>query len=526
MLGDEVMINADLGGMLKHFKRKDLFAVCGIVHESDKSSIKKTYSSMVNPDGRVFRLIEKPRFPINNLKGTGYCIFKNEILDYIDKTPINAYRQQKELVDMIQCAVDDGKDVRVYKIADGYTNVNNYEDLNVAKEMVKKSKPKVLIVHNQMKYYGGGELLIVELCNWLTKMGIKNDILALSKSLEVENALINTEIIIPENNIDLNPPGYKNIKDILSAIKVFRKKLNEIEKNYDVINFHDFPVTWALWPRKKPAVWFMNNPPNLYSKPDAGNFYKILNKVRIWFDKFIIRNSIDIITVAESLNQIRAKERYKMNAKLVDFGIDYDFFSGGNAKIAAEKFNLQNKFVIVQSGVLCGVKNQFGSIRAIEKIKDKIPNVLMVFTGKEDAEYKKKLEAYVRERKLEKFVLFLGFLKTRNELRDLYKAADVGLFPIKKQGGVLAPIEALCAGIPIIVSEEMETASMIKQNNLGIVTKEYDKEILKIYQDKEKYKKLAAEGTSFVKNNLSWKAFTEKMVEAYIFAWDKHKKLH
>ncbi|HTY44336.1 MAG TPA: nucleotidyltransferase family protein, partial [Patescibacteria group bacterium] len=195
MLGDEVMINTDMKGMLKKFKREDLFAICGVVSEKDKSSIKRTYSVMINKEGRVFRLIEKPRFPINNLKGTGYCIFKNEILDYISKTPINAYRNQKELVDMIQCAVDDGKDVRIHKIADQYTNVNTYEDLNVAKEMIKSSKPKVLIIHNQMKYYGGGELLIVELANELTKRGIKNDILALSSSKEVENQLLNTEVI-------------------------------------------------------------------------------------------------------------------------------------------------------------------------------------------------------------------------------------------------------------------------------------------------------------------------------------------
>ena len=372
MLGDEILINADIVGMLKKFRREDLFAICGIVNEKDKSSIKKTYSVLSNEDGRIFRLIEKPRFPISDIKGTGHCVFRNEILDYIDKTPINMYRNQKELVDMIQCAVDDGKNIKIHKIAEGYANINEFEDLNMAKEMIKKIKPKVLIIHNQMKYYGGGELLIVELANELTRRGIKNDILALSKSEEVENALLNTEIITPNNNIDLRPPGYKNMGDIFNAIKVFRKKLKEIEKNYDVINFHDFPVTWTLWPRKKPCVWFMNLPPNLYSKPDAGFFYKTLNKVRIWLDKFIVRQSVDIITVAESLNLIRAKKRYGKQAKLIDFGIDYNFFSKGNAQRAIKKFNLKNKFVVVQSGILCDVKNQFESVKAIEKVKDKI----------------------------------------------------------------------------------------------------------------------------------------------------------
>ncbi|MDD5012048.1 MAG: sugar phosphate nucleotidyltransferase [Candidatus Nanoarchaeia archaeon] len=523
MLGDEVMIDTDVKGMITKFRREDLFAVCGIVYENDKSSIKRTYSVMTSKEGRIFRLVEKPRFPISNLKGTGYCVFKNEILDYVDKTPINAYRNQKELVDMIQCAVDDGKEVKIHRIARDYTNVNTYEELNIAKEMIKKSKPKVLIIHNQMKYFGGGELLIVELANELTKRGIKNDILALSSSKDVEEQLLNTEVIIPENNIYLNPPGYKNMSDILNAIKVFRKKLNEIIDNYDVINFHDFPVTWTLWPKKKPSVWFMNLPPNLYSKPKAGLVLKTLNKLRIWLDRFIVRGSIDVITVAESLNQIRAKKRYGKNARLIDFGIDYEFFSKGKAANAIKKFNLKNKFVIIQSGILCDVKNQLESIKAVEKVKDAIPNILLVLTGKEDAEYKKKLGAYIKEKKLEKFVLFLGFLKTREELRDLYKSADIGLFPIKKQGGVLAPIEVLCAGIPIIVSTEIETASLIKKNNLGTITTEYDKEILNIYREKERYKKIARGGALFVKNNLSWKAFAEKMVEAYMFSWKKRE---
>ncbi len=524
MLGDEVMINVDLKGMLKKFRNEELFCACGGVYESDKLSIKKTYSAIVNKTGRIFRLIEKPRIPLNKIKGTGYCIFRNEILDYINKTPINMYRNQKEMVDLIQCAIDDGKKVKIHKIADAYTNVNTLEDLEMAKSMIKKTRPRVLIIHNQMKYYGGGELLIVNLANELTKMGVKNDILALSSSKEVEKDLLNTEIIVPKNEIELNPPGYSNIPDILQAIKIFRKKLKEIEKNYDVINFHDFPVTWTLWPRKKAAVWFMNQPPNLWSKPDAGFFYKSLNKLRILADRYIIRRSVDFITVAETLNQLRAKKRYGKSAKLVDFGINYEFFSKGDEAKAIKQFNLNKKFVVVQSGILCDVKNQLESIKAIEKLKDKIPNILLLLTGREDETYKQKLKEYVKEKKLEKHVLFAGYLKTREELRDIYKVADVGLFPIKKQGGILAPLEALCAETPIIVSKEIEIASLVEKNELGIVTKDYVEALLKIFKDKKAYNEQAKKGAFFIKDNLSWKAFSEKMLTYYTAAWKKYKK--
>jgi len=523
MLADEIVVDAKLKDMLKRFRDENLFAICGVIFEKDLGSIGKTYTAMVNEKGRAFRLIEKPKVKIDNIKGTGHCILKNEILDYIPRTPINAIRGQKELVDLIQVAIDDGKNVEIFHIAKDYVNINTKEDLNLAKEMIKKNNPRVLIVHNQMKYYGGGELLIVEMANWLTKRGIKNDILCLSSSKEVEDKLMNTEIIIPKHNVDLRPPGYKNMKDILMAIKAFRRKLKEIYKNYDVINFHDFPTTWTLFPRRKPAVWFMNLPPNLYSKPDAGFFYKTLNKFRIWLDRFIVRYSIDIITVAESMNQVRARRRYGRGSRLIDFGINYDFFSKGNAERARKKFNLKDRFVLIHSGILCNVKNQFESVKTIAKVKDKIPNILLILTGKEDPEYRKKLEEYVKEKKIEKNVLFAGYLATREELRDLYKAADVGLFPIGKQGGVLAPLEALCAGIPIVVSEEMETASLIKQNDLGIVTKDYANTILDIYNNQKEHKEKAKKAAIFVKKNLSWKIFTERMLKAYKDAWKKNK---
>jgi len=523
MLADEIVPNAKMKQMIKKFKDEELFGLCGVVFEKDRYSIGKTYTAMINEKGRAFRLIEKPKVKINNIKGTGHCILKNEIFNYIKRTPINAIRGQKELVDLIQVAIDNGRKVHIYPLSKSYINVNTEEDLNLAKELIKKSNPRVLIVHNQMAYYGGAELLIVEMANWLTKRGIKNDILTLSKSKEVENDLINTEIIVPLNDIDIHPPGYSNIKDILKAIKIFRKKIRKIKHEYDVINFHDFPVTWTLWPRKKPAVWFMNQPPNLWSKPNAGFFYKILNKIRIVFDRFVVRGTMDVITVSDEFNKQRARERYNMNSQIVFCGINHGFFSQGNAEKARKKFNLKGKFVLMQSGILTGVKNQMESLRTINKLKNKIPNLLLILTGKDDPEYRKKLEEYAKKNKLEKYVLFAGNLETREELRDLYAAANVGLFPIGKQGGWLAPFEMLCAGTPIVVSSDMGIESVIRKNKLGIATKDYCKAILEIYNNQQEYNKQANKAAFFIKNNLSWEIFTDRMIYAFKKAWGKYK---
>ncbi len=521
MLGDEVLIDSNIKKMFIKFRDEDLFAVCGVVFETNKSSIGKTYSSMVNEKGRVFRLIEKPKFPINQIKGTGHCIFKNEIFEYIEKTPISMKRGEKELVDMIQEAIDEGKPVYTFPISKEYVNINTKEDYDLAKDLMKKSYPKVLIIHPQMKYFGGAELLIVELCNWLTKKGIKNDILTNSLSREVEKKLVNTKIINLNEKIDIGPTGFASIKDILKFIKIYRIKLRKIIKNYDVVNFHNFPVTWTLFPRKKPCVWMLNEPPNLWSRPDAGIFLKTLNKIRIWLDKVIVRNSVDIICVADEFNKKRAFERYERNSKIVYYGVNYDFFSKGNSKKAKEKWKLKNKFVVIQSGVLTKVKNQLESIKTINKIKNKIPNILLVLAGKADSEYKEKLDSYIKEHKLTKHVLFTGNLD-RKELRDLYKACDLGLFPIGKQGGWLAPFESLCSGNPIIVSEDLGAASVIKKFKLGLVTNDFSEAVLEIYQNKNR-KIQAKKSSLFVKKYFGWDKFADKLIKSYKDAWKKYK---
>lgn len=131
-LGDEILANPKHRLMLEKFHKEDLFGVCGVVVEKERSRISKTYAIVQDGDHRIYRLIEKPRMPLNNLMGTGNCVFKNELLSYIEHTPINQKRGEKELPDLIQCAVDEGNIVKSFIICDGYTNINSEEDLREA----------------------------------------------------------------------------------------------------------------------------------------------------------------------------------------------------------------------------------------------------------------------------------------------------------------------------------------------------------------------------------------------------------
>ena len=135
-LGDQILTKPKIKEMISHYKEKNLFTVCGAINESNKSKISKTYAIMANENKRIFRLIEKPKNPIGNIQGTGFCVFRNELLNYISQTPTNLIRGEKELVDWIQSAIDEGQAVEYYIVGDKYTNINTEDDYIYAKDIL------------------------------------------------------------------------------------------------------------------------------------------------------------------------------------------------------------------------------------------------------------------------------------------------------------------------------------------------------------------------------------------------------
>ncbi len=129
-LADEVLVDPKHDEMIRRFKRQDVFALCGAVWVEDITQISKTYSIIYNEqNNQIYRLIEKPRRPFNNLMGTGNCVFKNDIFDYIQYTPINQQRGEKELPDLIQCSIDNGRLVEFFDVGGGYININTVDDI-------------------------------------------------------------------------------------------------------------------------------------------------------------------------------------------------------------------------------------------------------------------------------------------------------------------------------------------------------------------------------------------------------------
>lgn len=363
---------------------------------------------------------------------------------------------------------------------------------------------RVLIINPGIHVYGGAELLIVRLANYMTKQGIENALLTTSILPEMAEDFINTELIVV-------PSSRKRFGEHIALHKGIRENI----KNFNVLNPHNYPAELSVFPYSRPIVW-MCNEPFLYLMQNLRTSLrsKLKNKSLLYFEKFITKFLIDYAVVADEYNAKRFKTIYGSQPEIIHYGIDYEFFSKGQAKGVIEEFGLSDNFIILHVGWLNPFKNQIESLKALNKLKDMIPNVKLVLAGYQESTYKSALDKYIKEKQLSKWVLFTGHID-RAKIRDLYHACHVLLHPIKAQGGWLSAFEALCAEKPIVVSKEMTASYIIEREQIGTVTNDFANAIYDIYNNPEKYHEVGKQGRKWVTNNLSWEKFSESMVKLF-----------
>jgi glycosyltransferase involved in cell wall biosynthesis len=364
---------------------------------------------------------------------------------------------------------------------------------------------RVLIVNPRFFIYGGAELLIVELCRYLTRKNVEHALLTTAIIPEVSQALPKTRII-------LIPCRWDSLKFYFNLWLAVRKHASQ----YDLINIHNFPAEFSAFMSRRPVVW-MCNEPELYlrkinTKSRRG---KLLGAPVFLFERWIVRNFIRKTIVSDPFNARRFQSLYGIAPSVVNYGIDYDFFSvPDESGVHRLKAQWGKRFVILHVGMMTPLKNQLRSLQALCEVKKRIPDCLLVLAGSWEDAYKSLLDSFIIENQLAKNVIFTGHID-RQELKSYYYTCNVLLHPIGSQGGWLAPFEALCAALPIVVAPDMTASEIITEKQLGTVTNDYEEVINCIYEQPSSYQAMAQYGKQWVRENLSWDKFCQGMLDVF-----------
>lgn len=157
---------------------------------------------------------------------------------------------------------------------------------------------------------------------------------------------------------------------------------------------------------------------------------------------------------------------------LTPYSVDNAYWLAQAAELAARKAQLKGELgfepettIVLFSGKLIAVKRPLDLLKAFERA-GKGTRAGLVFVG--DGELRGQLEVYARERGLMN-VRFVGF-KNQTELAPVFAMADVFVLPSGFEPWGLVVNEALCFGLPVIVSDRVGAAGdLVKPGVNGFI---------------------------------------------------------
>ena len=130
MLGDIYFhLNAPLRPLCDQVLSGEVNANLVSMYEPDPAMMRRNFVIQADDDGRVRRVIEKPRYVNSQLKGCGLYVFDPHIFDAIRRTPRTAMRDEYEITDSIQILINDGYIVHHQPVVERDLNLTKPDDL-------------------------------------------------------------------------------------------------------------------------------------------------------------------------------------------------------------------------------------------------------------------------------------------------------------------------------------------------------------------------------------------------------------
>ena len=138
-LSDEIFINPNTDFISRYQNRTADF-LCGIIKEKEPERIKENYAVIADKQGNLLSTREKPTEIVNDLKGTGFCIFSKDCMDILKSAYSDEKNMPCDLCDFMNLLIWEGKKGRCFEVADSEININTKADLDYAIALTEEQK--------------------------------------------------------------------------------------------------------------------------------------------------------------------------------------------------------------------------------------------------------------------------------------------------------------------------------------------------------------------------------------------------
>lgn len=283
-------------------------------------------------------------------------------------------------------------------------------------------------------------------------------------------------------------------------------------KSFDLLRVHvpEFfgPGVW-LFKKLFPRIPVVGH----YHLDEDGFLFNLIN--RLFLD------SCDLI-IADSYylaRQVRKKFHISPHKiKIIHCGTDVTNIKPGKKDSRlVNRWRLKHKVVILYLGLFIKRKNPNFLIQVFARLKKTHPNVKLIMIGKGPEEAG--LKQLASQFKISQDVIFPGPQYGPDKLK-FYRTADIFAFPSHNEGFVLSILEAMAAGLPLVVPRTVSFPEAVTQGLNGYLCrplhlKSWTKTLSKLIKHKKLRQAMSRQARQRAVKDFSWDACAQKLAKAY-----------
>ncbi len=176
-------------------------------------------------------------------------------------------------------------------------------------------------------------------------------------------------------------------------------------------------------------------------------------------------------------------------------------------------------------GRLNPIKNLEALIDAWPLVTAEIPDAHLIIAGAGELSYEKTLRARVAARDVGRSIEFTGFVSAQS--RDTWLArSTVLVLPSYHENFGMSVLEAVAAGIPVVVSEHVQLRDFVEANKVGVVAdvspQHLAAAILGALRNSALRERVARFGRGLVRDTYSPERVSEALEAMYVAVIDRH----
>lgn len=367
------------------------------------------------------------------------------------------------------------------------------------------------------------ESVVEDLSKAFIKKGVPVQVIDISAQNRIATDLPIIEVKVPSvfTKSDVSLGLVHKLKRVAYSVAL-AFKLKEILKNESekvVLHFHNqynlfFYLKFVSKKLQKKAVIAYTNHNGLWSLP----WQEVESRLRKRYFQEIegIKNA-DVVFVLNKNSKKNIDENFKTKTVLINNGVNTEVYHPLDSRAVDEikgKYGLLGKKVILQVGSVYENKGQDRAIDLMLPILQQDKNTVYVFAGGiVSQEYFEKVKEKIENSGIKEQAVYLGSFVPGEEMNNLYNMADATVFLSSYEGFPLVCIEALSAGVPVIMKKsstfDMPDRCLAFENG-----DDFKKAVASVTYDEDK-NKFSQSARQCAEAEYSWEKTADKYLSAF-----------